>query len=54
MIDCENEVFSTVANAVRKAYPSVFISGEYTLIFNLTITESSCSCTFRVIELSLI
>ena len=29
MIDCENEVFSAVANAVREAYPSVFISGEY-------------------------
>ena len=29
MIDCENEIFSTVAESVRKAYPSVFISGEY-------------------------
>ena len=29
MIDCESEVFSTVVEAVRKAYPSVFISGEY-------------------------
>ena len=29
MIDCENEVFSKVAESVRKAYPSVFISGEY-------------------------
>ena len=29
MIDCENEVFSTVAKAVRESLPSVFISGEY-------------------------
>jgi hypothetical protein len=29
MIDYENEIFSTVAESVRKAYPSVFISGEY-------------------------
>ena len=29
MIDCENEIFSIVAKAVRAAYPSVFISGEY-------------------------
>ena len=29
MIDCENEIFSKVAESVRKAYPSVFISGEY-------------------------
>ena len=29
MIDCENEIFSKIAESVRKAYPSVFISGEY-------------------------
>lgn len=29
MIDCENEVFGAVANAVRAAYPSAFVSGEY-------------------------
>ncbi len=29
MIDCENEIFSTIAKVVREAYPSVFISGEY-------------------------
>ena len=29
MIDCENEIFSTIAKVVRGAYPSVFISGEY-------------------------
>ena len=29
MINVENEVFSAVANAVRKAYPSAFVSGEY-------------------------
>ena len=29
MIDCENEIFSKVAESVRAAYPSVFISGEY-------------------------
>jgi hypothetical protein len=29
MIDCENEIFSAVAKAVRTEYPSVFISGEY-------------------------
>lgn len=29
MIDCESDVFSAVAEEVRKAYPSVFMSGEY-------------------------
>ena len=29
MINVENEIFSTVAKAVRKDYPSVFISSEY-------------------------
>jgi hypothetical protein len=29
MIDCENEIFSKIAESVREAYPSVFISGEY-------------------------
>ena len=29
MIDAENEIFSIVAKAVRKAYPSVFVTGEY-------------------------
>lgn len=29
MINVENEIFDTIARAVRKAYPSVFISGEY-------------------------
>jgi hypothetical protein len=29
MINVENEIFSAVAKAVRKEYPSVFISGEY-------------------------
>ena len=29
MINVENEIFDTIANAVRKAYPSVSISGEY-------------------------
>jgi hypothetical protein len=29
MIDCENEIFSNVAKAVKAAYPSVSMSGEY-------------------------
>lgn len=29
MIDCENEIFDAVAKAVRAAYPSAFVSGEY-------------------------
>lgn len=29
MINVENEIFNTVAKAVREKYPSVFISGEY-------------------------
>ena len=29
MINCENEIFSTIWNAVRAAYPSVFMSSEY-------------------------
>lgn len=29
MIDCENEIFSKVAESVRTAYPTVFMSGEY-------------------------
>jgi hypothetical protein len=29
MIDCENEIFSKVAKAVKAAYPSVYMSGEY-------------------------
>ena len=29
MIDCENEIFSKVAESIREVYPSVFISGEY-------------------------
>ena len=29
MIDVESEVFSKIAESVRKAYPSVIISGEY-------------------------
>lgn len=29
MINVENEIFDAVAQSVRKAYPSVFISGEY-------------------------
>lgn len=29
MIDVENEIFSKVAAAVRVAFPSVFMSGEY-------------------------
>jgi hypothetical protein len=29
MIDCENEIFSKIADSVRTAFPSVFISGEY-------------------------
>ena len=29
MIDYENEIFSAIAESVRKAFPSVFISGEY-------------------------
>ncbi len=29
MIDAEKEIFDRVARAVRKVYPSVFISGEY-------------------------
>jgi hypothetical protein len=28
MIDCEREVFSAVADAVRGAYPTAFVSGE--------------------------
>ena len=29
MIDCENEIFSIIANAVRKVYPDSYIIGEY-------------------------
>lgn len=29
MIDCENEIFSKIAESVRTAYPTVFMSGEY-------------------------
>jgi hypothetical protein len=29
VIDCENEIFSKIAESVRKTYPSVFMSGEY-------------------------
>ena len=29
MIDCENEVFDTVAKVMRVTYPSVFMSSEY-------------------------
>lgn len=29
MIDVENEIFSKVAESVRAAYPTVFMSGEY-------------------------
>lgn len=29
MINVENEIFDTIANSVRNAYPSVSISGEY-------------------------
>ena len=29
MINVENEIFDTIAKAVRRAHPSVFISGEY-------------------------
>ena len=29
MIDCENEIFSKIAESVRAAYPTVFMSGEY-------------------------
>ena len=29
MINVENEIFDRVASAVKKVYPSVFISGEY-------------------------
>jgi hypothetical protein len=29
MIDCENEIFSKIAESVRTAYPTVFVSGEY-------------------------
>lgn len=29
MIDCENEIFSKVAESVRAAYPSVSMSSEY-------------------------
>ena len=29
MIDCENEIFSKVAESLRTAYPSVFVSSEY-------------------------
>ena len=29
MIDCENEIFDTVAKSVRAAYPSVSMSSEY-------------------------
>ena len=29
MIDVENEIFSKVAESVRAAYPSAFVSGEY-------------------------
>lgn len=29
MINVENEIFSIVSKAVREAYPSAFISGEY-------------------------
>ena len=29
MINVENEIFDMIAKAVRKAHPSVFISGEY-------------------------
>lgn len=29
MIDIENEVFNTVATAVRKQYPNIYMTGEY-------------------------
>lgn len=29
MINVENEIFNIVAKAVRSAYPSIYISGEY-------------------------
>lgn len=29
MINVENEVFDTIAKAVRNVYPSAFVSGEY-------------------------
>ena len=29
MIDCENEIFSKIAESVRAAYPSAFVSSEY-------------------------
>lgn len=29
MINCENEIFSKVAESVRTAFPAVFMSGEY-------------------------
>ena len=29
MIDCENEIFSTIAKAVREVYPTAFVSSEY-------------------------
>lgn len=29
MIDCENEIFSTIAEVVREVYPTAFVSSEY-------------------------
>ena len=29
MIDCENEVFNVIVNAVREKYPTAFVSSEY-------------------------
>ena len=29
MVNVENEIFNIVANAVRSAYPGIYISGEY-------------------------
>lgn len=29
MIDIENEIFSTVSEAVRKKYPKIYMTGEY-------------------------
>lgn len=31
MIDVENQIFSTVASAVREKYPSIFMTGEYVM-----------------------
>lgn len=50
MIDIENDVFTTIATALRSSYPGIFVTGEYVLTPTNFPAVSIVEADNRVVE----